>query len=130
MEALGEDADRTSRPSPATSQDALAGDDLSPLIDDVARSLGVARRELTGGGRARRVVRARAALAYRAHVERRIPVAHLVAALGLTEATVRRAIDAQRARLANAGIAAREGASLSPTDRNAGTSPNEPSDRQ
>lgn len=89
-------------------------DELADLIGQAARALDIGRHEIAGGSLARPVVRARAVVAYRAHVELGIPVARLVAPLGSSEVAIRRSIEAERRRrIAGEPLASRPGSSPS-----------------
>jgi len=119
--SAGEAPRGRTRPEAAPPEEAEADGRLAELIDAIARSLSLSRREVTGGSRAKQVVRARALIAYEAHAERGIPVARLAPALGVSESGVRRAIEAARVGMAGGA----RGAGVSPNDRNEGPSPND-----
>lgn len=115
VDALGERAARATSQAPPVPPQAGV-DQLTPLIDAVARSLSLTRREVVGGARTKQIVRARARVAYRAHLEHQIPVSHLMTALGVSEASVRRAIEAERRRLAHDRVSPGASASVSPNE--------------
>lgn len=98
---LAAGADRRRRP-PASPPPSL-GDQLDDVIAQVAHALDVGRHEIRAGSLARPVVHARAVIAYRARFELGIPVGRLGSALGVSEASVRRAIEAERRRRTAAG---------------------------
>lgn len=88
------------RPGPGPAPDPTADQPMAGLIAAISWSLGVAPRELIGGGKTRTIVRARALVAHAAAVEQGIPVARIAEALGISEATTRRAIEGERRRRA------------------------------
>jgi REP element-mobilizing transposase RayT len=125
LDASAREAPRGTIPAEAAPPEGVDEDHrVAELIDVIARSLCLSRREVTRGSKAKQAVRARSLIAYHAYAEHGVPVARLAPALGVSETGVRRAIEAARVRIAGGGQGAAKLPSVSRNDRNAGPSPN------